>query len=132
MARCRVRRTGEREFAGATAAVVLGWLTVLIAAVTADLLDRLPAPVRADARTWSQCLAQVRASRTCWPNAPRCSPGWRPTGPGEFYLRELPPLRAVLDDLSGVMGLLVVDSYVDLDPAGRLGVGAPTPALEGV
>jgi hypothetical protein len=33
----RVRRTGERGFAGATAAVVLGWLTVLIAAVTAGL-----------------------------------------------------------------------------------------------
>jgi len=37
MARRRVRRTGERGFAGATAAVVLGWLTVLIAAVTAEL-----------------------------------------------------------------------------------------------
>jgi hypothetical protein len=33
----RVRRAGERGFAGATAAVVLGWLTVLIAAVTAGL-----------------------------------------------------------------------------------------------
>ena len=29
---------------------------------------------------------------------------------GEFYLRELPPLCAVLDDLSG-LGLLVVDGY---------------------
>ena len=37
MARRRVRRTGERGFAGATAAVVLGWPTVLIAAVTAEL-----------------------------------------------------------------------------------------------
>jgi hypothetical protein len=37
MARRRVRRTGERGFAGATAAVVLGWLTVLIAAVIAGL-----------------------------------------------------------------------------------------------
>ena len=35
--------------------------------------------------------------------------------PGEFYLRELPPLRAALDDLSG-LGLLVVDAYADLDP----------------
>ena len=33
-----------------------------------------------------------------------------PYRPGEFYLRELPPLRAVLDDLSG-LGLLVVDGY---------------------
>ena len=37
MARRRVRRTGERGFAGARPAVVLGWLTVLIAAVTAGL-----------------------------------------------------------------------------------------------
>jgi deoxyribonuclease V len=43
--------------------------------------------------------------------------------PGEFYLRELPPLRAVLDDLSG-LGLLVVDGYADLDPGGRPGLGA--------
>ena len=37
MARRRVRRSGEQGFAGATSAVVLGWLTVLIAAVTAGL-----------------------------------------------------------------------------------------------
>jgi hypothetical protein len=37
MARRRVRRTGEQGLAGATSAVVLGWLTVLIAAVTAGL-----------------------------------------------------------------------------------------------
>jgi len=35
VARRRVRRTGERGFAGATAAVALGWLMVLIAAVAA-------------------------------------------------------------------------------------------------
>jgi deoxyribonuclease V len=35
-----------------------------------------------------------------------------PYRPGEFYLRELPPLRAVLADLSG-LGLLVVDGYAD-------------------
>ena len=35
--------------------------------------------------------------------------------PGEFYVRELPPLRAVLDGLSG-LGLLVIDGYADLDP----------------
>ena len=40
-----------------------------------------------------------------------------PYRPGEFYLRELPPLRAVLDDVSG-LGLLVVDGYADLDPRG--------------
>ena len=42
---------------------------------------------------------------------------------GEFYLRELPPLRAVLAEVSG-LGLLVVDGYVDLDPSGRPGLGA--------
>jgi deoxyribonuclease V len=46
-----------------------------------------------------------------------------PYRPGEFYLRELPPLRAVLDDLSG-LSLLVVDGYADLDPSGRPGLGA--------
>jgi deoxyribonuclease V len=38
--------------------------------------------------------------------------------PGQFYLRELPPLHAALDGLAG-MALLVVDGYVDLDPDGR-------------
>jgi deoxyribonuclease V len=49
--------------------------------------------------------------------------GVPPYRPGEFYLRELPPLRAVLDELSG-LGLLVVDGYADLDPDGRPGLGA--------
>ena len=40
--------------------------------------------------------------------------------PGQFYLRELPPLHAVLNDMSG-MGLLVVDGCADLDPACPLG-----------
>ena len=43
--------------------------------------------------------------------------------PGRFYLRELPPLRAVLDGLSG-LSLLVIDGYADLDPDGRPGLGA--------
>ena len=34
---------------------------------------------------------------------------------GRFYLRELPPLHAVLDGLNGVR-LLIVDGYADLDP----------------
>ena len=51
--------------------------------------------------------------------------------PGEFYLRELPPLRAVLDDLTG-LGLLVVDGYVDLDPRGRPGLGAHAHAEFGI
>jgi len=43
--------------------------------------------------------------------------------PGSFYERELPPLRAVLAGVDDV-GLLVIDGYVDLDPAGRPGLGA--------
>ena len=43
--------------------------------------------------------------------------------PGSFYERELPPLRAVLAGVDDV-ALLVIDGYVDLDPAGRPGLGA--------
>jgi deoxyribonuclease V len=50
-------------------------------------------------------------------------PQVEPYRPGEFYLRELPPLRAVLDGL-GEMTLLVVDGFADLDPDGRPGLGA--------
>jgi len=39
---------------------------------------------------------------TCWPNTPQSCPRSRPNRPGQFYLRELPPLRAVLADLSGL------------------------------
>jgi deoxyribonuclease V len=54
-----------------------------------------------------------------------------PYQPGEFYLRELPPLHAVLDGLSG-LGLLVVDGYTDLDPGGRPGLGAHAHAAFGI
>ena len=50
----------------------------------------------------------------------------------EFYLRELPPLRAVLDDLSGMVGLLVAGGYADLDPGGRPGLGARAHAEFGI
>jgi deoxyribonuclease V len=46
-----------------------------------------------------------------------------PYRPGEFYLRELPALTAVLAG-AGPLELLVVDGYVDLDPDGRPGLGA--------
>ena len=42
--------------------------------------------------------------------------------PGEFYRRELPPLRAVPAAIDG-LGLLVIDGYADLDPAGQPGLG---------
>ena len=35
-------------------------------------------------------------SPTCWPDTPRRYPRYGPTQPGQFYLRELPPLRVVL------------------------------------
>ncbi len=51
-----------------------------------------------------------------------------PYQPGAFFERELPALAAVLDsagpDCPGALDLLVVDGYVDLDPAGRPGLGA--------
>ena len=58
-------------------------------------------------------------------------PQVEPYQPGQFYLRELPPLRAVLRDLSG-LGLLVVDGYADLDPSGRPGLGAHAHAEFGI
>ena len=56
-------------------------------------------------------------------------PEVEPYQPGHFYLRELPPLHAALDGLTGpagktAMALLVVDGYADLDPDGRPGLGA--------
>jgi len=73
---------------------------------------RAAAALAADA-----AFAHVLAERTA------VVPRVQPYRPGEFYLRELPPLRAVLEDLSG-LGLLVVDGYADLDPSGRPGLGA--------
>jgi deoxyinosine 3'endonuclease (endonuclease V) len=52
------------------------------------------------------------------------APDVQPYRPGQFYLRELPPLRAALDGLTG-MALLVVDGYADLDPDGRPGLRSP-------
>jgi deoxyribonuclease V len=51
--------------------------------------------------------------------------------PGEFCRREVPPLRAVLGDLSG-LGQLVVGGYADLDPSGRPGLGAQAHAESGI
>jgi len=51
--------------------------------------------------------------------------------PGEFWRRELPPLRAVLDGLAA-LALIVIDGYVDLDPDGRPGLGARIQAELGV
>jgi len=58
-------------------------------------------------------------------------PHVQPYRPGQFYLRELPPLRAVLAGM-GEMTLLVIDGYADLDPDGRPGLGAHAYAEFGV
>jgi deoxyribonuclease V len=58
-------------------------------------------------------------------------PAGAPYVPGEFYLREMPPLRAVMP-VGGELSLIVVDGYVDLDPAGRPGLGAHVHAEFGV
>jgi deoxyribonuclease V len=54
-----------------------------------------------------------------------------PYQPGAFFLRELPPLRAVLAGVRG-LGLVVVGGYVDLDPGGRPGLGGHVHAEFGV
>jgi deoxyribonuclease V len=46
-----------------------------------------------------------------------------PYEPGSFFRRELPATRMVLDGVED-LDLLIVDGYVDLDPAGRPGLGA--------
>jgi deoxyribonuclease V len=54
-----------------------------------------------------------------------------PYQPGAFADRELPAIAAVLA-VAGPIGLLVVDGYVDLDPAGRPGLGAHVHAEYGI
>lgn len=46
-----------------------------------------------------------------------------PYQPGNFFLRELPALRAVLGSVAGI-DLIFIDGYVTLDPHGRPGLGA--------
>ena len=104
--------TGRRPDYGVCAAVDVHYLSTGGA--------RAAAVLAADAT-----FAHVLAERTAVvPPVPPCRPG-------EFYLRELSPLRAVLDDLSE-LGLLVVDGYADLDPGGRPGLGAHAHAEFGI
>ena len=69
-------------------------------------------------------------SRVAWTRA-AVVPAGAPYAPGEFYLRELPPLRAVIPACGG-LSLIMVDGYVDLDPDGRPGLGAHVHAEFGV
>ena len=81
------------------------------------------APGRPPVLAADAAFARVLAERIAVvPRVPACRPG-------KFYRRELPPLRAVLDDLRG-LGLLVVDGYADLGPCGRPppAHGLPVPA----
>jgi len=68
-------------------------------------------------------------TRVAWTRTAMVAPG-APYQPGEFYRRELPALRAVIpaDELAQI----VVDGYVDLDPAARPRPGAHVPAEYGV
>jgi deoxyribonuclease V len=104
--------TGRRTDCGVCAAVDVHYLSTGGA--------RAAAIVAADA-----AFAQVLAERVA------VVPKVAPYRPGEFYLRELPPLRAVLAAVSG-LGLLVVDGYADLDPGGRPGLGAYAHAEFGI
>jgi deoxyribonuclease V len=104
--------TGECQDYGLCAAVDVHYLSTGAARAAAVLAA-------------GTAFAHVLAERTAVvPRVP-------PYRAGEFYLRELPPLRAVLDDLIG-LGLLVVDGYVDLDPSGRPGLGAHAHAEFGI
>jgi deoxyribonuclease V len=58
-------------------------------------------------------------------------PGAEPYRPGEFYRRELPPIRAVCAE-AGPFAMLFIDGYVDLDPSGRPGLGAYVHAEFGI
>jgi deoxyribonuclease V len=62
-------------------------------------------------------FARVAARKTAF------LPEAAPYRPGQFFQRELPPLRAVLAGVTG-LELLVVDGYVDLSPDGRPGLGS--------
>ncbi len=70
-------------------------------------------------------MAQVAEQHTAW------LPEVEAYQPGRFYLRELPAIRAVLAR-TGPLDLLVIDGYVDLDPAGRPGLGAHLHAQTGL
>jgi deoxyribonuclease V len=104
--------TGERPDHGVCPAVDVHYLSTGGA--------RAAAVLAADA-----AFAYVLAERTAL--VPRAAP-YRP---GEFYLRELPPPRAVLADLDK-LGLLVADGYADLDPGGRPGLDARAHAEFGI
>lgn len=62
-------------------------------------------------------FSKIRTEKTAF------VPEVAPYVPGQFYQRELPPVRAVLAGVAE-LSLLVIDGYVDLAPDGRPGLGA--------
>ena len=74
---------------------------------------------------WDAAFSAVQAEWTV------LVPAVLPYRPGQFFLRELPPLCAVLAPVRN-LGLLVIDGYVDLDPGGRPGLCAQAHAAFGV
>lgn len=112
-----------------------GWDTRV---VTESLAGAGPLFVAVDVHYLDDAVARaalVAASERAFSRVTRTRTAMVPAGgayrPGEFYLRELPPLRAVLP-ASGELALIVVDGYVDLDPDGRPGLGAHVHAEFGV
>jgi len=69
------------------------------------------------ADTWTAATPAMEISR-CLP----CVPA--EYMPGEFYKRELPILRAVIDDLSPRPSILIIDGYVWLGASNAPGLGA--------
>lgn len=107
-------------------------------ALSESLPDTKTLLVAVDVHYLSDAVAQAamvaaherRFSRVTWSQTAMV-PVDAPYRPGEFYLRELSPLRAVVpacDDLA----LIVIDGYVDLDPDGRPGLGAHVHAVFGI
>jgi deoxyribonuclease V len=69
------------------------------------------------ADSWITATARTEISR-CFACAPAAY------APGEFYKRELPLLRAVIDDLRPLPAVIVVDGYVWIGADGTPGLGA--------
>ena len=69
------------------------------------------------ADTWTTATPAKEISRRL-----QCAP--EEYVPGEFYKRELPCLRAVIEDLTPSPSILVIDGYVWLGPINAPGLGA--------
>jgi deoxyribonuclease V len=117
-------RKGCERVAGAPEAAVTAGISPVFAAVDVHYLRSGGA--RAALVLAGDCeFSQILDKKTAF------VPQVDPYLPGRFYQRELPPVLAVLADVTGI-GLLVVDGYVDLTPDGSPGLGAHVHAALGV